>query len=107
VLLKNKSDIRPLHEKLIPLAAVSLLLCVFLGSIDVVQLYKDRYVNKAVAHFEQSMKIIGPYLQSPESTLLRAEFASMKKKSDFITLMEKMNAIAEKNKVSLPRFVIW
>ena len=59
------------------------------------------------ATFIQRLELLGPYLDSSAERKLRAQFAAIKNKEDFIKIEEDLQKIALANKAILPKLIVW
>ncbi len=78
-----------------------------LGAAFFVRFVMHNYVNLAVTYFEQSMRIVGPYLEVYQERQLRSDFASIKNKRDYTELMSKIREVAKRHGKELPQFTVW
>lgn len=61
------------------------------------------FTNKIITFAEKSIKITSPYIQEEERLLLISEFSSMKNFNDFQKFENRLNEIANKNNIDLPK----
>lgn len=94
---------RRLQRRLFGVTAVGMLL----GAAFFVRFVMHNYVNLAVTYFEQSMRIVGPYLEVYQERQLRSDFASIKNKRDYTELMSKIREVAKRHGKELPQFTVW
>lgn len=104
---KTADELAILSRRLRRWLAILTAISVLLGSAFLGRFVMHSYVNKAVTHFEQSMRIVAPHIDISEERLLRSEFASIKSKTDFTAVMEKVRTIAQNHKKPLPDFTAW
>lgn len=68
---------------------------------------KDRYINTAIVHYEQSLAIIAPVITADEMTLLKSRFARVTSRKDYEALMEDVATYGKRGNYSLTQFSIW
>jgi hypothetical protein len=89
--------------------ALSWLLGVFavFSVILLVRFVMINYTNIAITYFEQSLAICGPYLTDQEAKEIRSGFARIKKREDYVKIMQLLEGVAEPHGLKLPQFTIW
>ena len=83
---------------------VILFLCIVGTTAYSLEIIKQSYVNKAITYIEQSLKIVGPYIDDSTEESLRSKFASLKSKNDFENVVAELKNISDKNDAHLPEF---
>lgn len=68
---------------------------------------KDRYINTAIVHYEQSLAIIAPVITANEMTLLKSRFARVASRKDYEALMGDIAAFGKRGNYGLTQFNIW
>lgn len=68
---------------------------------------KDRYINTAIVHYEQSVNVIAPFVSERDLIILRSRFARVSSKEDYELLMSDIRHVGEKNGVMLAKFSTW
>jgi hypothetical protein len=94
-----------LLKKLMPLPMIfSILLlipAVYVSSI------RDLYVNDAVTHYKQTIKIITPFVLSNDLAFFNSRFSQIKTSADYSTIIGDLNKVATENNIIFPKFEIW
>ncbi len=85
---------------LIP-AAIMLVTLLLLLSAQVL------YVNSAVSHFHQILRIASPYLDEGEEAFILSEFAQIHNKEDYVRIVERLVTTARMNGQDIPIFDPW
>jgi hypothetical protein len=65
------------------------------------------YEIRAVTHFEHSMAICRPYLETGEEAKILSEFAQIKTRDDYVRLLQRLDGIAHRHGVALRAFSAW
>jgi hypothetical protein len=65
------------------------------------------YTNLAVTYFEQSLAICGPHLTHQDVKEIRSSFASVKRREDYVEVMQRLEDVAIPHGLKLPQFTIW
>jgi len=65
------------------------------------------YTTSAIDHFEQAYAICLPLMSSPERDEVRADFARIKTKADYVAVLSRLEGRARDHKVELPKFSVW
>jgi formate hydrogenlyase subunit 3/multisubunit Na+/H+ antiporter MnhD subunit len=103
VIFKNKIDDadRKLDTKNRSKTVVILYLVLFFSCIFL--LTTSSISKRTTSSFNQHLRIITPYITTQEKDLIISEFASMKSQKDYRILYDKINSIAVKNDLELPK----
>ena len=80
---------------------------VFLYAFLTVRLISISYTTNAIDHYEQVYAISLPFLSAPERDQVRSDFARMKTKADYVSVLSKLQSKARDHKVDLPKFSVW
>ena len=67
--------------------------------VSIILLYK----YNVTVFFEQSLNIVTPYISEHETQLMRSDFSQIESRNDFSKIVLRMEGIAEKNKLRLPK----
>lgn len=81
-----------------------LLYTLFTGTIFVLDLTKQKYINNAVTNFEQLSKIVRPYITEIDEEKFISNFSQIRNKKDYVLLMSKIESIAKDNNLNIPDF---
>ncbi len=81
--------------------AMIILAILFLGSVQ------ELYVNSAVSHFQQVLRIASPYLDDGEEKFILSEFAQIQNKEDYVRIVERLVSTARMNGQEIPTFDPW
>ena len=65
------------------------------------------YVTSAVAHYEQAMRIAGPYLSSTEEKEIASAFAQVSSKAEYVAVVSKVEKVALARGQRVPEFSVW
>lgn len=76
----------------------------FTGTILILDLTKQNYINNAVTNFEQLSKIIRPYIDEKEEVEYSSKFSQIRNKEDYVKLVSKLGNIAKDNNLYTPDF---
>ena len=68
---------------------------------------KDRYINSAIVHYEQSLAIVAPVITTNEMILLKSRFARVASRKDYESLMEDVATFGQRGNYSIKKFNIW
>jgi len=77
------------------------------GSIGFVLQLRMNYENTAITHFEQSIAIVAPYVETDEEKLFLSRFAQIRNKDDYVEIIRDLEQVAEKNNLTFPDFSVW
>lgn len=94
-------------KKLVFYGYILCLTAVILSIGKAVTLTKDVYVNDAVTHYEKLFNATRPYLETNEAILIKSEFAQIRKRSDYVKIIKKLEKTAINNDLIIPNFEIW
>jgi hypothetical protein len=92
----HKLDTKNRSKTLVVLYVTFFFTCIFLLTTSSIN-------KKTTSSFNQHLRIITPYITTQEKDLIISEFASMKSQKDYRMLYDKINAIAVKNELELPK----
>lgn len=67
----------------------------------------DRYVNNAVAHYNQILKVASPYMTHEEILQIESEFAQISSSEDYIKVTEKLYQYTNEAEIEVNHFDIW
>lgn len=65
------------------------------------------YALRVSSHFHRVETICAPYISAEERTKLRSDFARMKTKSEFVSILSRMEEIAKEQNVKLPELAVF
>lgn len=65
------------------------------------------YINSAVSHYQQVLRVVSPYLQDTERELLESRFAQIRSKEDYVAIVERLEKTAENHGQFVPKFEPW
>ena len=82
----------------------SLLFYLFAGTIFILDLIKQKYINNAVTNFEQLSKIIRPYISEEQDMAYMSAFSQIKNKKNYTSLIDELQKIAKDNDQETPDF---
>lgn len=68
---------------------------------------KDRYINTAIVHYEQSLAIVAPLATDKELATLNSRFARIASKDDYETLISDIAHVGDRGGLKLPDFKVW
>ena len=80
---------------------------VFLVAVVLVQIMFLGYANTVASRFIQQLTVVAPYITPEQRTLFASRFASVKTRSEFVTVFEELNAIALRNGKRRSDFSPW
>lgn len=68
---------------------------------------KDRYINTAIVHYEQSLSIVMPLSTDKELATFKSRFARIGSKSDYEALIADIAHVGDRGDLKLPDFEAW
>jgi len=68
---------------------------------------KDRYINSAIVHYEQSLSIITPLASDKEIATFKSRFAQIASKDDYEALISDIAHVGDRGGPKLPEFKAW
>lgn len=74
---------------------------------QIVSSKRQSYINSAITYFNQSIKIVSPFVDEIELRKLDSNFSQIKTPKDYQAILKHLETIAEKNEVKLPGFEVW
>ena len=80
---------------------IMLVATLFLGSVQ------ELYVNSAVSHFQQVLRVASPYLDEGEEAFILSAFAQIRNKEDYVRIVERLVRTARMNGQEIPTFDPW
>ncbi|UMT88445.1 hypothetical protein FRC90_10435 [Paracidovorax citrulli] len=93
-----------LHKRVLMVLTALLFIA---GFINLILFQRMLYVNRVIGHFNQSFAIAAPAMSEKDRLDIISNFASMKKRGDYIALIDQLAATAERHKKTLPKFSIY
>lgn len=81
-----------------------LIYTVFVVTIFSLNLAKDTYINDATTYYEQILSITAPYISSEEYLQTKSEFAQIKNKADYQSVIKKLELMASEHNLEIPKF---
>jgi hypothetical protein len=97
-----------ISERDVRIVRWSIVFCI--ASFVVTMLFRSitvSYVSGAVDHFEQTYTVCAPYLPANERELIRSQFAQIRTKDDYVAVLARLQEVAAKNNLKLPKFSVW
>lgn len=94
-------------KKLVFYSYIFGLMVIIMSIVKAVTLTKDVYVNDAVTHYEKLFNATRPYLETNEAILIKSEFAQIRKRSDYVNIIKKLEKTAINNDLLISNFEIW
>jgi hypothetical protein len=98
VSLRRQADVFQFSVGLIIMAAV-----VF----QVISLSKVSYINSAVVHYHQVLRIASPYLDAQERFQFESKFAQIRRRDDYVDIQQKLEKVSKDHGVEVPIFKPW
>lgn len=83
------------------------LLVVFLSTAQLIAVARHTYINSAVTHFRQVLRIASPYLDESEQAVIVSQFAQVKSKEDYVRIVDRLADTAETHRQNVPPFDPW
>lgn len=68
---------------------------------------KDRYINSAIVHYEQSLSIVAPLATDKELATFKSRFAQVASKGDYEALIADIARVGDRGGQILPHFKAW
>jgi hypothetical protein len=68
---------------------------------------KDRYINTAIVHYEQSLAIVAPLATDKELAAFESRFARIASKGDYEVLITDIAHVGDRGGLKLPDFKVW
>jgi hypothetical protein len=84
-----------------------ILITVVIVSFAVVESIRTTYVNSAVTHFQQMYNIALPFMDDNKKVEILASFAQIKKRSDYVSIVDDLKTVAQSNGQTVPDFSAW
>lgn len=108
IIEKNKLFLESFSlKKLYKQGVFLLILAIIVSLLLISHSISKVYENNAINHFNQSMAITKPYINTRNYVKLKSEFAQIKSKEDYERIITNLTVIAKKNNIELPQFTIW
>lgn len=85
---------------------MSLFILVFCAS-EVISVAKERYVIRAVTHYDQLTQIVKPHIEYEVLTKIESDFAQVQSSADYTQVIQSLSKIADENELKTPKFDIW
>jgi hypothetical protein len=79
----------------------------FAGTLELVNLLKFSYINSALAHYHQVLKIAGPYLDTQSRLQIESKFAQMRNRQDYVAIISNLGKVAQDHGQETPGFDSW
>lgn len=77
---------------------------VFVLTFFTLNLVKTKYANQAVVYFTQMITIVTPHLSEQEINEFHSNFAQVKNKSDYVSIISSLEDVVQKNNLEKPEF---
>jgi len=77
---------------------------VFTGTIFVLDLVRQNYINNAITYFEQLTKIVRPYSTNEQMDLYYSNFSQIHNKNDFVNIINQLEEVVKNNNLKAPEF---
>lgn len=107
-LIELKNDIqKSINKKGTVLVTAFVLMATFSVSEKFMSTYREKYINSAICHYEQSIKIAKPYLSSKEVLSIESEFAQINNKEEYISILKRIYSTLDSNGINFKRFDAW
>ncbi|SDH05965.1 hypothetical protein [Nitrosomonas sp. Nm132] len=68
---------------------------------------KDRYINSAIVHYEQSISIVTPMATDKELAAFKSRFARVASKGDYEALISDIAHVGDRDDLKVPDFKAW
>jgi len=82
----------------------AMVLVVLLGSFTAAQM---SYVESAIVHYNQALRIASPYMDMQQRLQIDADFAQVRNRQDYVTILEKLHKIAQDHGQKITKFDAW
>ena len=83
------------------------LLVVYFSTMQLIAVARHTYINSAVTHFHQVLRIASPYLDKSEQAVIVSQFAQVKSKEDYARIVDRLADTAKTNGQNIPPFDPW
>lgn len=94
-------------RRAVPQYYVTACLVAVMAIVHTVNYSRIRYINSAIAHYQQTLRIAYPYLSDDDRRRVESEFAQVRTKEDYVRVVGKLESISKDNKSWVPSFVPW
>jgi len=65
------------------------------------------YTTRAIAHYQQLLTLVGPFLDEPRVKKFNSRFAQVRSSSDYVAVIADLRAIAQQHGLKPPDFRPW
>ena len=65
------------------------------------------YIDSALSHYHQVMRIASPYLDANEQLVVQSEFAQIRNRQGYVDVIERLATLAKAHGQSVPKFNPW
>lgn len=89
------------------LMPIFIAMAIFLISGKSMTTFREKYINSAIAHYEQSLKIAKPYMTSKEITKSESRFAQINNREDYISILNNIYQVLDKEGININKFDAW
>lgn len=72
-----------------------------------INLFKSKYINTSIAHYEQLKKASLPYITKQELNQYESSFSLIKRKQDYEIIIKNLNEVINKNNLYINESTIW
>lgn len=76
----------------------------FTFTILTLDLTKQKYINNAITHFEQLLKIGKPYMSEEQYDLYLSNFSQMNTRNEYVKILQELEEMAKINSQIIPEF---
>lgn len=97
---------RSIHLTVRSFYVMACLIAVML-TVHAVNFSRIRYINLAIVHYQQTLRIAYPYLSEDDRRRIESEFAQVQTKEAYMRVVGKLESIAKDNGQWVPPFGPW
>lgn len=83
------------------------LIVVVISVSKFVGIIKDGYINGAVTHYTQMVRIVSPYVEKDRLIEIESEFSQIQSSSDYEKIIDSLNFYIQEHQLHKPQFSVW
>lgn len=95
------------YRRLQIIMSISALIVTYQVGVFLARSLKGQYCTAAIAYYSQLRAVVAPHVPPQRLLEYDAQFATVRSRSDYLTLMTELDAQARKHTDKLPSFYVW
>jgi len=72
-----------------------------------INMAKVSYINSAISNYHQTLRVALPYIGEQERLVLDSQFAQIKTRQDYLSILERLDKVAADHGQNVPHFTAW